>query len=118
MRKTLHDYELRYLELEKKALALVKAVAHFRMYILNSHVIAHVPSSPVNMLLNQDLREEKWSNWLAKIQECDIELKPLKVFKGKGLCNLIANIYYVDQMISISVGEPLVDLEWYGDIVF
>jgi hypothetical protein len=39
MRKTLHDYELRYLELEKQSLSLVKAVAHFHNnYILNSHV--------------------------------------------------------------------------------
>jgi hypothetical protein len=29
MRKTLHDYELRYLELEKQALSLVKEIAHF-----------------------------------------------------------------------------------------
>jgi hypothetical protein len=53
MRKTLHDYELRYSKLEKQALALVKEVVHFRTYILNSHVIACVPSSPVKMLLYQ-----------------------------------------------------------------
>jgi hypothetical protein len=68
MRKTLHDYEFRYSELEKKHLALVKYVAHFQTYILSSHVIAYVPSSPVKMLLNQQLREGKWANWLAKIQ--------------------------------------------------
>jgi hypothetical protein len=45
MRKNLHDYELRYSELEKKALALVKQIAHFRTYILNSHVISDVLSS-------------------------------------------------------------------------
>jgi hypothetical protein len=118
MRKTLHDYELRYSELEKQALSLVKAVAHFQTYILNSHVIAYVPSSPVKMLLNQQLREGKWANWLAKIQEYDIEIKPLKVVKGQGLCKLIANSDSLDGMISISVGEPLVDSEWYRDIVF
>jgi hypothetical protein len=85
MRKTLHDYELRYLELEKQSLSLVKAIAHFRMYILKSHVIAYVPSSPVKMLLNKQLREGKWANWLEKIQEYDIEIKPLKVIKGQGL---------------------------------
>jgi hypothetical protein len=62
MRKTLHDYELRYSELEKQALSLVKAVAHFQTYILNSHVISYVPSSPVKMILNQQLREGKWAN--------------------------------------------------------
>jgi hypothetical protein len=62
MRKTLHYYELRYSELEKKALALVKEVAHFQMYILNSHGISYIPSSPVKMLLNQQLTEGKWAN--------------------------------------------------------
>jgi hypothetical protein len=109
MRKTLHDYELRYSELEKQALALVKFVAHFQTYILNSHVIACVPSSPVKMLLNQQLREGKWANRLAKIQEYDIGIKPLKEIKGQGLCKLIVNGDSVDGMISISVGESLVD---------
>jgi len=85
MRKTLHDYELRYSELEKKALALVKEVAHFQMYILNSHVIDYVPSSPMKMLLNQQLREGKWANSLVKIQEYDIKIKPLKEIKGQVL---------------------------------
>jgi hypothetical protein len=55
---------------------------------------------------------------MAKIQEYDIEIKPLKVVKGQGLCKLIANSDSLDGMISISVGEPLVDSEWYRDIVF
>jgi hypothetical protein len=82
MRKTLHDYELRYSELEKQALSLVKVVAHFQSYILNSHVIAYVPSSPIKILLNHQLREGKWENWLAKIQECGVEINPLKAVKG------------------------------------
>jgi hypothetical protein len=72
------------------------------------------------MLLNQQLREGKWANWLAKIQEYDIEIKPLKFVKGKGLSKLIANSDSLDGMISISisVGEPLTNSEWYRDIVF
>jgi hypothetical protein len=77
-----------------------------------------VHHSQLKMLLNQHLREGEWAKWMAKIQEYDIEIKPLKVFKGQGLCKLIANSDYVDGMISILVGEPLDDLEWYGDIVF
>jgi hypothetical protein len=72
MRKTLHEYELRHSELEKHALSLVKAVAHLCTYILNYYVISYVASSPVKMLLNQQLREGKWDNWLEKIQEYDI----------------------------------------------
>jgi hypothetical protein len=118
MRKTLHDYELRYSELENKALSLVKVVAHFQTYILNSHVISYVPSSPMKMILNQQLREGKWDNWLAKIQEYDIEIKPLKYIKGQGLYKIIANGDYVDGVISISVREPLDDSEWSRDIIF
>jgi hypothetical protein len=33
MRKTFHDYELKYSDIEKQALSLVKEVAHFRTYI-------------------------------------------------------------------------------------
>jgi hypothetical protein len=62
MTKTLHDYELRYSKLEKQDFSAVKVVAHFQTYILNSHVIAYVPLSPVKMILNQQLREGKWDN--------------------------------------------------------
>jgi hypothetical protein len=55
---------------------------------------------------------------MENIQGYDIEIKPLKVVKGKKLCNLIAYSDYVDGMISISIGNPMVDSEWYGDIVF
>ena len=70
------------------------------------------------MLLSQQLREGKWTNWRAKIQDYDIEIKSLKVVKGQCLCKLIINSDYVDGMISISVGEPLVDLEWHRVIIF
>jgi hypothetical protein len=105
MRKTLHDYELRYSEIEKQALSLVKAVSHFRTYILSSHVIAYVPTSPVKMLLNQQLREGKWENWLAKIQEYDIEIKPLKAVKGQGLCKLMTRIDAVKQIYLFHQGH-------------
>jgi hypothetical protein len=30
------------------------------------------------MLLNQQIIEGKWENWMEKIQEYDIEIKPIK----------------------------------------
>jgi hypothetical protein len=36
----------------------------------------------MKMLLNQQLREGKWANWLETIQEYDIEIKCLKELKG------------------------------------
>jgi hypothetical protein len=96
MSKTLHDYELKYSTIEKQAFSLVKAIAHFSTYILSTHVIAYVPHSPVKMLLNQQFREGRWENWLAKLQEYDIEIKPLKVVKGQGLCKLMTGIEAVN----------------------
>jgi len=70
------------------------------------------------MLLNQQLREGKWANWLETIQECDIEIKTLKEIKVQGLCNIMVNGDSVDGIIAISVGEPLADSDWYEDIIF
>jgi hypothetical protein len=61
------------------------------------------------MLLNQQLREGKLVNWLTKTQEYNIEIKPLKAIKGQVLCKFIVNEDSVDEMISLLVGQPLVD---------
>jgi hypothetical protein len=123
MSKTLHDYELNYSIIEKQALSLVKAISHFRTYILSTHIIAYVPHSPVKMLLNQQLREGRWENWLEKLQEYDLEIKPLKVVKGQGLCKFMTGIEAVN--ISppngfdvVIQGTSLENSEWYKDIIF
>jgi len=41
------------------------------------------------MPLNQHIREGKWTNWIAKIKEYDIAIKPLKEVQGQGLCKLM-----------------------------
>jgi hypothetical protein len=123
MSKTLHDYELNYSPIEKQALSLVKAIAHFRTYILSNHVIAYVPHSPVKMLLNQQLKEGRWANWLAKLQEYDIEIKPLKVVRGQGLCKFMTGIEAVNTSsadgFNIVIQETsLENSEWYKHIIF
>jgi hypothetical protein len=57
-------------------------------------------------------------NWLEKIQEYDIEIKPLKVVKGQGLCKLIADSDALNGVILVSIGKPISNSEWYKDIVF
>jgi hypothetical protein len=47
------------------------------------------------------LKEGKWKKWLDKIQEYDIEIKHLKVVRGKGLCELMTRIDVVNGDISI-----------------
>jgi len=88
----LHDYELNYLIIEKQSISLVKPIAHFRTYILSTHVIAYVPLSPIKILLNQQLMDGIWGNWLDKLQEYYLEIKPLKVVKGWGLCKFMIGI--------------------------
>ena len=51
--KMLRDGELKYYIMEKQAYALVKSLKDFRVYILHSHVIAHVPTAAVKRILTQ-----------------------------------------------------------------
>jgi hypothetical protein len=46
------------------------------------------------MLLNQKLREGKWANWIAKIQEYDIEIKPMHAIKGQGFVRLLLEMIH------------------------
>jgi len=70
------------------------------------------------MILNHQLREGKWENWLAKIQEYDNEIKPLKSVKGKGLCNVIAMDDALNGVVLVSIEKPISGSKWYKDIVF
>ena len=47
----LKGHELKYNQMEKHAYVVVKAVKHFRFYILNSHIIALVPNTTVKTIL-------------------------------------------------------------------
>jgi len=76
--------------MEKHALALVKAIKDFRVYILYSHISAYVPNSVVMDILTQNGPEGKRGKWIATTFEYDIEIKPSKLIKGKGLDKLMA----------------------------
>ena len=45
--RVLRDGELKYDIMEKQAYALIKSLKYFRVYILNSHIIAHLPNDAV-----------------------------------------------------------------------
>ena len=83
--KMLRDGELKYDIMEKQAYALVKALKDFRVYILHSHVIAHVPTAIVKGILTQPDPEGRRAKWIATLLEHDIEIKPTKLVKGQGL---------------------------------
>jgi hypothetical protein len=75
------------------------------------------------MILNQQLIEGRWDNWLAKLQEYDIEIKPLNVVIGQGLCKLITGIEVVNTSsvdgFNIVIKEIFLEnFEWYKNIIF
>jgi len=53
--------------MEKQALALVKAIKDFKVYILYSHIISYVPNSIVKDILTQNRPEGKRGKWIATI---------------------------------------------------
>lgn len=71
--------------MEKNVFSLVKALKDFRVYILNSHIIAFVPSVVVKNILRQNDPDGRRGKWIIVILEYDIEIKPTKLIKGQGL---------------------------------
>jgi hypothetical protein len=85
----LRDAEVKYEIMEKQAYALVKALKSFRVYLLHSKVIAYVPSASVKDILIQPDINRRRGKWIAKMLEFDLEIKPTKLVKGKGLAKLL-----------------------------
>jgi hypothetical protein len=88
--RTLRDSPLKYDIMEKQAYALVKALKEFRVYILHSHTVAYVPNSSVKDILTQPDPEGKRGKWIVVLLEYDLEIKPTKLIKGKGLAKMMA----------------------------
>ena len=87
--KALRDAEIRYEIMEKQAYALVKSLKDFRVYVLHSKITAYVPSASVKDILIQLDIDGRRGKWIAKILEFDLEIKPTKLVKGKGLAKLL-----------------------------
>ena len=80
--KTLRDAKLRYDLIEKQAYALIKILKAFKIYILHSKLVAHVPLALVKDVLTQPNIDGKRAKWIAKFTEFNIEVKPTKLVKG------------------------------------
>ena len=80
--KMLRDGEIKYDIMEKQAYTLVKELKYFRVYILHSHIISHVPTSVVKGILTQLDPEGRRAKWIATLLEYDIEIRPTKLIKG------------------------------------
>jgi len=86
---TFKGVELNYPKVDKQAYAIFKAVKYFLPYFLKSRTKVIVPfPSVINLLVQKDLGENR-ENWVTALQENDLEIKPLKIVRGRGLCKLV-----------------------------
>ena len=67
----------------------MKSLKAFRMYILQSHITAFVPTATVKDILIQGDSEGKRGRWIAKIQEYELDIHPTKLIKGQGLAKIL-----------------------------
>jgi hypothetical protein len=133
--QALRDVEIRYDTMEKQAYALVKALKAFRVYVLQSKIIAYVPSAVVkDILIKPDINRRR-SKWIAKILEFDLEIRPTKLIKGQGLAKLLAKanfqdlgVSFINECSGIRQGRlseidpqrepPLARCPWYKDVIY
>jgi hypothetical protein len=85
---------VKYDIMEKQSYALVNPLKAFRFYVLHSKIISYVPSTSVKDILIQPDIDGKRSKWISKILEFDLEIKPTKLVKWKGLAKLLAESNY------------------------
>jgi len=65
--RNIRDTTLEYKIIEKKALALVKAIKDFRVYILHSHTIAYVPNAAVKEIPVQNDPKGRRGRWISTL---------------------------------------------------
>ena len=96
---------------------------------MKSHTKVIVPYSTVrNILVQKDLGE-KQAHWVTTLQEYDLEIKPLKIVRGQGLCKLAAgssdnsesDLHFFDEQFLFErevfpISNP--SDSWYHDIKF
>jgi hypothetical protein len=116
--------EIKYLHVEKLALAVVQAVQRFRHYILSrkTTVISHY--NPMQHILTRQLLGGKYSKWIVILQEFDLEFECAKSKKSLVFAELICDFPYsetknvaVDSLPDESLFLISTDDLWYGDII-
>jgi len=126
MSRALQNAELKYPMVEKHAYSLIKYLKHFRVFIVYSKVIGYVSNSTIKYVLSQSEGLCTRGRWIAKIQECDLEIKPTKLIKGKGLAKMLTEGNERDLGMISQNNVPkyspnilsLEQVEWYANINF
>ena len=72
---------MKYNIIEKKALALVKELKDFQVYILHSHILAYDPNAAMKDVLVQTDPEGRRGKWITALLEYDVEIRPTKLIK-------------------------------------
>ena len=95
---TIRDATLWYNIIEKQALALVKALKDFCVYILNSHIMAYVLNATVKYVIMHTDPEGRRGKWMEIMLEYDLDINPTKVIKCQGLAKLMveSNLHALD----------------------
>ena len=81
---------MNYPNINKHAYVVYKAVKHFRSYILRNYTKVIVPHIVVRSIITQQEMGERRGNWMAFVQEFDLDIKPTKLVNGQGFCKLVA----------------------------
>lgn len=68
----------------------MKGLKKFRHFITYNKTVVYVAHSVVCEYIMEGEIIEKRANWITKILEYDIDVKPTKVIYGKGLCEYMA----------------------------
>ena len=76
--------------MEKQAFALIRELKEFRVYIMQSHIIAFVPNSVVKDILTQPNPDGRRGRWIDVLLEYDLEMRPTKLIKRTRLVKLMA----------------------------
>jgi len=120
----LQGAKLNYLDVEKQAFTVYKAIKHYKPFLLKAHTKVIVPFSTVRQLLVQRELGEKRANWVTTLQEYDLEIKPAWIVKGQGFCRLLAGASNIHEPESTEETEEINQISTtdpqsqYADLIF
>lgn len=90
IKKMLKEYETNYNFVERQAFAIVKGLKNFRHFISCNKTIVYVAHPIICKYIIEEEIIKKRANWIIKILEYDIDVRPTKEICGKGLLEYIA----------------------------
>ncbi|XP_077226215.1 uncharacterized protein LOC143859383 [Tasmannia lanceolata] len=86
--KTLHDAEVRYLNIEKFALAVVSAARKLRPYF-QAHRIILLTDQPLKRILQKPETSGRMVSWAVELGEFEIQVRPRPAIKSQALADFI-----------------------------